>query len=377
MYALFRIVNKGIISVFFIVLSFHLSAQNKTKNLIIVTLDGLRWQEVFTGADAKLLSQKKFSQDQKAKEKFWADSFNVRREKLMPFLWNTIGKQGQLYGNRLLGNKVNCSNPHWFSYPGYSEMLVGFVDKRVRSNDPIANPNTTILDYIQGQVGFEGRVATFATWDVIEKIASRKHHDFEVNAGDQQADGNISEGEELLNGLQELLPNPHGARYDAFTFYYAFEYLKRSCPRVMFISFDETDEHAHGERYDEYLNATHKTDKMISKLWNWLQSKADYKDQTTLIITTDHGRGAGRMWKDHGRLAFGSGQIWFAVIGPDTPAFGEMRAHQQYYQKQIASTMATFLGLNYTSSHKHVAPAVKSMISRFPLQANDKFVSKE
>jgi 2,3-bisphosphoglycerate-independent phosphoglycerate mutase len=144
------------------------------------------------------------------------------------------------------------------------------------------------------------------------------------------------------------MPNPYGARYDAFTFYYALEYMKRECPRVVFISFDETDQHGHAGRYDEYLKSANRTDKMIEKLWNWIQSEEEY-GKTTLLITTDHGRGYGfrNSWKNHGRLSFGSGQLWFAVLGPDTPSQGEMKTEVQYYQKQLAKTAASFLGLDY------------------------------
>ena len=360
--------KERIISIIFIALSFQLLAQeNKTKNLFIVTLDGLRWQEIFTGADPNIILQEKCISDKSVVGKFWDPSVVKRRELLMPFLWKTVVKQGQLYGNRLYDNNVNCYNPYWFSYPGYSEMLVGFVDSRVRSNDPIKNPNLTVLDFIQSEEGFEGKVATFGTWEVIESIACSDNPDMEVNVGNQLAEGDISERESLLNELQELMPNPHGSRYDAFTFYYAFEYLKRSCPRVMFISLDETDEHAHGGRYDEYLKSANKTDKMVSKLWDWIQSQGDYKDQTTIIITTDHGRGNGprNSWKSHGRLSFGSGQTWFAVIGPDTPPLGEMKNDEQYFQKQIAKTAAAFLGIDYYNV-KPVGQTIESMISDTP-----------
>ncbi len=135
----------------------------------------------------------------------------------------------------------------------------------------------------------------------------------------------------------------------------------------MFISLDETDQHAHGGRYDEYLKSANKTDKMISNLWDWIQSQGDYKDQTTLIITTDHGRGNGsrNSWKNHGRLSFGSGEIWCAVMGPDTPYLGEMKNEEQYYQKQIAKTAAAFLGIDYYNV-KSVGPTIESMISNTP-----------
>ena len=201
--------KERIISIIFIALSFQLLAQeNKTKNLIIVTLDGLRWQEIFTGADPNIILQEKCISDKSVVEKFWDPSVVKRRELLMPFLWKTVGKQGQLYGNRIYDNNINCYNPHWFSYPGYSEMLVGFVDKRVKSNDPVKNPNLTVLDFIQSEAGFEGKVATFGTWEVIESIACRNDPGMEVNVGNQLAEGNISERESLLNEFQEFMPNP-------------------------------------------------------------------------------------------------------------------------------------------------------------------------
>ena len=104
---------------------------------------------------------------------------------------------------------------------------------------------------------------------------------------------------------------------------------------------------------------------MIAKLWDWLQSEEQYAGKTTLIITTDHGRGKGAKhgWKNHGRLISGSSQMWFAVLGPDIPALGEIKTESQYFQKQIAKTLAAFLGLDYLNAEP-VGDAVKSMMIR-------------
>src|SRR5687767_3956020 len=104
-------------------------AQQRTENVIIITLDGFRWQEIFTGADPKLLFDKKYSSSEEIRRMFWDSSFMQRRENLLPFFWQVIGTEGQLYGNLQFNNRVNCSNPHWFSYPGYSELLTGIVDR--------------------------------------------------------------------------------------------------------------------------------------------------------------------------------------------------------------------------------------------------------
>ena len=70
-----------------------------------------------------------------------------------------------------------------------------------------------------------------------------------------------------------------------------------------------------------------------------------------MIITTDHGRGNGAdEWKSHGIQINGADQIWMAILGPDTPALGEVKG-TQHYQNQIAQTVAALLGLRYESKN--------------------------
>lgn len=277
----------------------------------------------------------------------------------MPFMWNTIAREGQLYGNRTLGNKVNCTNHRLISYPGYSEMLVGFRSSQISSNRKIVNPHATVLETIGGDFRFSGEVAAFATWDVFNFILREDRSRIHVNAGADLAQGNISAGEALLNDLQQ---DGH-RRNDSITFRYAMEYLRRVRPRVVFIGLDGTDSHAHSGRYDGYLKAAHRADSMLTHLWKWLQSQPDYRDQTTLLVTTDHGRGNGKHnWRKHRLLAAGSRHIWFAAIGPDTPAFGEMKVKSKIFQNQAARTIAAFLGLQY-SNVKPVGPVVQTMIA--------------
>src|SRR5262249_33954804 len=83
------------------------SQHRKTENVILITLDGMRWQEIFSGAEKRLITKKFAGDTVQVMKKFWSESPGQRRELLLPFFWNTIGKNGQLYGNRSLGNKVN------------------------------------------------------------------------------------------------------------------------------------------------------------------------------------------------------------------------------------------------------------------------------
>lgn len=51
----------------------------------------------------------------------------------MPFLWDTVATQGQVYGNRVKDSAARVTSSHHFSCPGYREMTVGFADPRIDS----------------------------------------------------------------------------------------------------------------------------------------------------------------------------------------------------------------------------------------------------
>jgi membrane-anchored protein YejM (alkaline phosphatase superfamily) len=186
-----------------------------------------------------------------------------------------------------------------------------------------------------------------------------------VNAGTELADGKLSRQEKWLNENQDQVVNQkNGSRFDEYTYLYAKEFIKRRKPKVLFLSFNETDEHGHAGKYDEYLNAAHKADQLIADLWQYIQNSLEYKDKTTLIITTDHGRGSGRNnWTKHRLFARGSRQIWFAVIGPDTPALGEVKKRNKYYQKQLAKTVSAFAGEQYHTK-KPSGEVMQTMIQK-------------
>lgn len=326
--------------------------KNKTENVILVTLDGMRWQEVFTGADSAFMKQQQHMKDARLREKYWRDSPGERRELLFPFLWKTVATQGQLYGNRNAGSMMNVTNRQWFSYPGYNEILTGRADdKNVTSNDKFYNPNLNVLEFLNGKPGFAGKVAAFTSWDVFPYIINDKRNKIPVSSGLSPAGKDANDREQLLNKLMQSIANPLGdVRLDALTFFYGFEYLKKARPRVLFLSFDETDDFAHSGEYAAYLNSAHSTDALLADLWTYLQSDPMYKGKTSMIITTDHGRGPDtETWKHHGIKIAGADQIWMAVIGPDSPAVGEVKSGQ-VYQKQIAQTMAGLLGFVFKST---------------------------
>jgi hypothetical protein len=336
-----------------------------TENIVIVTLDGMRWQEVFRGADRVLLTDKKYTPDSTgAIAEFWEEDTSARRESLFPFLWSVIVKQGQLYGNRAYANKANNANPYKFSYPGYSELFTGYPDPRMNSNEKVVNPNTNVLGFLNKQIGFAGRVAAFTTWDVFPYILNRDQSGIYINSDMDSLKFNSGKFA-LLNDMQLLSAQPLDVRPDVITYLAAREYMKIYKPKVLFIGFDETDDFAHGGRYEQYLKSARAEDGMIRDLWNTIQSDPQYRNKTTMIVTCDHGRGdtVKGSWTEHGNEISDAGQIWIAAIGPDTRALGELRTPQTVYQEQLAATFSQLLGFSFIAEHP-VAPSIRSIYTR-------------
>jgi bisphosphoglycerate-independent phosphoglycerate mutase (AlkP superfamily) len=169
----------------------------------------------------------------------------------------------------------------------------------------------------------------------------------------------------LLNDLvRDSTPLWDGLLHDSFTFHAAFDYLREEHPRVLYIAFDETDDWAHEGRYDRYLQAAHRVDEFVGRLWNFIQSNPRYRNRTTLILTADHGRGTGegpKGWRDHGKDVPGAEDIWLAVVGPDTPALGERSQTPLIYQNQIAATLAAFLGEDFAAALPRAGKPIREL----------------
>jgi hypothetical protein len=339
----------------------------QTENVILITLDGVRWEDVFYGADQGITNDTLFVKDvEKTSGEFWNDDYQVRRKTVFPFLWGTVGVNGQLYGNKQKGSIMHLTNPNWFSYPGYSELLVGFNDDSVNSNAKEWNPNINVLEFLDNQVAFKNKVAAFASWDVFDWIINKDRNTFTINSGGFPfVDSLLTPKQQWLNAFISDVPTQWNTsvRWDAFTFEYAFEYLRLNKPRVLYIAFDETDEYAHEGQYDKYLISARKIDGYIEQIWQWVQSHNQYKNKTTLIISTDHGRGVhkGGTWRSHGDEYPGAEFTWSAIMGPDTPGLGEMTNTDTITTSQIAATFTHLLGYDY-ESNRPVGSVIKGMI---------------
>jgi hypothetical protein len=327
-------------------------------NIVIITMDGLRWQEVFGGAERSLLgNDEKAIVGSASYRRFWKESAGERRAALMPFFWSVVATQGQVFGDASRGSRSHVTNGLWFSYPGYSEMLAGVADPRVDSNDKIPNPNVTVLEWLNGLPAYRGRVAAFGAWDVLPYIVNAGRSRLPVGAGYPPVPKPASERERTINDLADDLPPIwDGAPLDAPIMQAALECLRARRPRVLYVMLGETDEWAHDGRYDLYLDAAFRSDRFIRRVWDTIQRTPAYANRTALVLATDHGRGATNAdWTDHGRKVPAAEDTWMAVMGPGVPATG-LRASVTVTTSQVAATVAALLGEDFRRAVPAAAP---------------------
>jgi hypothetical protein len=116
------------------------------------------------------------------------------------------------------------------------------------------------------------------------------------------------------------------------------------------------------------LAALERADDYLRQVWDLIQSDPYYRDQTTLMVSTDHGRGAEPLsaWREHaGKRYFdlnptyqpqynatgviGSGEVWIAALGPkiERKRAAAYSLQNCAYSAQIASSALTALGLDW------------------------------
>jgi hypothetical protein len=342
----------------------------RTRNVVLIVSDGLRWQEIFTGADPTLLNEANggiWDKEEDLRREFWRDHAVERRRVLFPFLWNTVAVHGQIFGNQALGSVARVTNGLAFSYPGYNEMLTGHPDARIDSNEFGPNPNVSVLEWLNTLPDLHGKVSVFATWEIFKNIFNVPRSHLPLQVGwDLPYHGELSERQALLNRLYQTTTRLDDEDvYDALLQVPLIDSFSQHQPRVLFVGYGETDNWAHAGRYDLVLHSAHLFDRFVAELWERLQALPAYRDRTTFIITTDHGRGSGPVdWKEHGIEQKGSENIWIAVLGPDTPPLGERSHTAEVHQAQIAATVAALLGKDFRQAVPAAAPPLSEVLGR-------------
>jgi len=327
------------------------SKGGKDTRLVVITYDGLRWQEVFNGADEQLLNNPDHVSDpEAAKAAYWRDDLQERREALLPFLWSYVPQHGYIIGNRDKNSLMQVANSKSFSYPGYSEMFCGYPDdERIDSNDPNPNPNRSVLEAVNADPRYKDQVMMISSWESIRYAVNNDRGGFLGSSGHEPAYVTTEVTELLQQMDRSCMSRYNGSeRDDAITYGLALEILKNKHPKVFYIGFGDTDEYGHSGNYVRYLDSANWTDDMIRGIVETCEADPFYKGKTTYLLLTDHGRGRGTKFTSHSADVRGSNQTWFMAFGKDVPVLGETSNNGVFYNKQLAATIADILGVDFT-----------------------------
>jgi Metalloenzyme superfamily len=314
------------------------SEERAESAVVLVVLDGVRWQEVFNGPDRELLRQRGMS----------ALAETDPRD-LMPNLHRLIDGEGLAIGAPGRGAEITATGPQFISLPGYIEIFAGRPDPGCHRNDCAPSPARTILDQVRGSSGADD-VALVASWPNIARAASSEPG-FALTAGRKLVDReDVLRADDATARLLDqgaraaAWPGEGDYRPDAITARIALRRLAVSRPRFLFVGLGDADEHGHRNDYRAYLDAVRASDAFLGDLVATLRSMGARGRHTTILVTADHGRA--RDFADHGAQFPESGRVWLVAAGADVRSRGLVSAARRHTLSDLAPTIRALLGIS-------------------------------
>jgi hypothetical protein len=192
------------------------------------------------------------------------------------------------------------------SLPGYRTMMEGHVSDCVDNRCP-RTTEETLLERVAAVYPGQG-VAVFASWGGQHRAAT--HRDGSDPLVDAPAMG--------TRGTPER-PWPD-ARLDVKTMKAALAHLKTTWPPLLWVALLDTDEWAHRDDRKRTNEALADSDRYLAELLQLLKNApTEQRRPTTILISTDHGRGPGEEWPHHGSRN-GSERVFIIAHGPQVTA---------------------------------------------------------
>lgn len=279
--------------------------------VVLVTIDGARWQEIFGGTDTELSNHPRRS-----------------ARDLVPHIASMAKERGAAVGAPGKGTMA-ATGPNFVSLPGYTELLTGRAPVNCQDNDCDPTRTRTLLDEVHAA---GGKVAAFASWERLERAATVRTGRFVVSCG--------RHGDEAI----EPWPGEGDFRPDRYTANVALEYLESERPDILFLGLGEPDEYAHKGDYDGYLSSLAYADSVVGRVFDTLERMGSRGAQTTVMVTADHGRA--RDFANHGGFAPESARVWFVAAGPSIAARGHVASASERHLADVAPTLRLLLGLS-------------------------------
>ncbi len=310
----------------------------KTSSIVLVVLDGVRWQEVFDGVDPTLARAESLRPEEV-----------VDARHLMPTLHDVLLAHGAAVGAPGYGPEMRATGPNYVSLPGYNEILSGRAATRCLDNGCPQTRDPTLADEL-ARLDRPRDAAVISSWESIERAASAGGPNVVISAGrhhGRNLDAMRADDTEralLEQGMRaRSAPGDADFRPDRFTAEIALRYLEKESPRFLFVGLGEPDEYAHQGNYRGYLASLRAADETLHRLVDTLGRMGERGQRTSVFVTTDHGRSS--TFRDHGGYAPESGRVWLVASGGGIPETGPIQSHESHRLADIAPTMRALLGL--------------------------------
>jgi hypothetical protein len=309
-----------------------------SRTVILVALDGVRWQEVFGGADPVLADRHHLAPEER-----------VDQAHLVPNLARLMLQDGAAVGAPGKDSPMEASGPNFVSLPGYMEMLTGRSDSGCTNNQCARVTLPTVADDVAG-IGL-GEAAVISSWPVIENAAASAPENVVASAGRHgggQSRRALSEDARVapLLGAAARTPSPVGDtdfRRDADTGEVALAVLAAREPAFLFVGLGEPDEYGHRDDYRGYLDAIHRDDAIVGRIAEQVRARNLAGHPTTLLVTTDHGRAFG--FTSHGKEHPESARVWMVASGAGVEARGFVRSPRVRHLADVGQTVRVLLGI--------------------------------
>lgn len=288
-------------SLLLVVTSLHAQEKLKTKHVIVVVMDGARYQETFGDSSHQYVS-------------------NMYRLKSQGVLYTQFSNNGKTLTNS-----------------GHGAIVTGNYQTLKNNGKQLpANPN--MFQYFQKQKG----VDKTKTWIVsskgkLEILANTTHKKWWNRYQPMTYCG--------VKGQAVVYES------DAKNFEKAKEVIRENAPELMLINFLEADANGHQKNWNGYVGGIRNIDYFVSELWAFVQADPDLKDQTSIFVTNDHGRhndGVKQGFAEHGDKCSGCKHIFLFALGPDFKQNAEISEPAEMID--IPSTIAYMLGFEMPTS---------------------------
>ncbi len=326
------------------------SLAGATTPVILVVLDGVRWQEMFGGVDPTLAAIHRAGPV-------------VNARSLLPCLYAALDARGAAVGAPGRG-VIAASGPNFVSLPGYTEIFGGRPPDACRDNECAGASAPTLVDAMRDRAPSDSDVAVIASWAPIGRAATRTPSRIVLSAGRQDVTGaryliDDPSTREVLDLGARADPRPgHDAfRPDRYTAELALRYLEARRPSFLFVGLGEPDEYAHEDDYRGYLASLRAADDFFGRLFAALDCMGERGRRSLVLVTADHGRA--RDYRDHGAGLPESARVWLLAIGGPVHARGFVQGPFARRLADVAPTIRQVVGLPLDQAAEAGTPLIE------------------